>query len=161
MDAIKEAYRDLLSTNDKAFEKEKSGGGGGGGSKESKRGSSSESIFEGGMSYSFSGRLSLGVDKITNSIIVSAEGEDLLKLVIEMISRSWIHQPEARDVFQCCASELIEIQPCGARSRLTQVWLLKQKESMSERAGQALSPRIGAFALRHARAAARAVPPGC
>ena len=87
VDAIKEAYRDLLSTNDKAFEKEKSGGGGGGGSKETKRGSSSESIFEGGMSYSFSGRLSLGVDKITNSIIVSAEGEDLLKLVIEMISQ--------------------------------------------------------------------------
>ncbi len=86
VDAIKEAYRDLLSTNDKAFEKEKSGGGGEGGGKESKRGSSSDSIFEGGMSYSFSGRLSMGVDKITNSIIVSAEGEDLLKLVCEMIN---------------------------------------------------------------------------
>ena len=87
VEAIKEAYRDLLSTNDKAFEKEKSGGGGEGGSKESKRGSSSDSIFEGGMSYSFSGRLSMGVDKITNSIIVSAEGEDLLKLVCEMITQ--------------------------------------------------------------------------
>ncbi len=87
VDAIKEAYRDLLSTNDKAFEKEKSGGGGEGGSKESKRGSSSDSIFEGGMSYSFSGRLSMGVDKITNSVIVSAEGEDLLKLVCEMITQ--------------------------------------------------------------------------
>ncbi len=86
VDAIKEAYRDLLSTNDKAFEKEKSGGGGEGGGKESKRGSSSDSIFEGGMSYSFSGRLSMGVDKITNSVIVSAEGEDLLKLVCEMIN---------------------------------------------------------------------------
>ena len=87
VEAIKEAYRDLLSTNDKAFEKEKSGGGGEGGSKESKRGASSDSIFEGGMSYSFSGRLSMGVDKITNSIIVSAEGEDLLKLVCEMITQ--------------------------------------------------------------------------
>jgi len=87
VDAIKEAYRDLLSTNDKAFEKEKSGGGGDGGSKEPKRGASSDSIFEGGMSYSFSGRLSMGVDKITNSIIVSAEGEDLLKLVCEMITQ--------------------------------------------------------------------------
>ena len=88
VEAIKEAYRDLLSTNDKAFEKEKSGGGGGdGGSKETKRGSSSDSIFDGGMSYSFSGRLSMGVDKITNSIIVSAEGEDLLKLVCEMITQ--------------------------------------------------------------------------
>ncbi len=88
VEAIKEAYRDLLSTNDKAFEKEKSGdGGGGGGTKETKRGSSSDSIFDGGMSYSFSGRLSMGVDKITNSIIVSAEGEDLLKLVCEMITQ--------------------------------------------------------------------------
>ncbi len=84
VDAIKEAYRDLLSTNDKAFEKEKSGGGGG--ASESKRGSSSDSIFNGGMNYSFSGRLSMGVDKITKTIIVSAEGEDLLKLVCEMIT---------------------------------------------------------------------------
>ena len=85
VDAIKEAYRDLLSTNDKAFEKEKSGGGGGGAS-ESKRGSSSDPISNGGMNYSFSGRLSMGVDKITKTIIVSAEGEDLLKLVCEMIT---------------------------------------------------------------------------
>ncbi len=87
VEAIKEAYRDLLSTNDKAFEKEKAGGGGGGaGASESKRGSSSDSIFNGGMNYSFSGRLSMGVDKITKTIIVSAEGEDLLKLVCEMIT---------------------------------------------------------------------------
>ena len=38
------------------------------------------------MNYSFSGRLSMGVDKITKTIIVSAEGEDLLKLVCEMIT---------------------------------------------------------------------------
>ena len=90
VEAIKEAYRDLLSTNDKAFEKEKTGdggGGGGSGAKETKRGSSSDSILDGGMSYSFSGRLSMGVDKITNSIIVSAEGDDLLKLVCEMITQ--------------------------------------------------------------------------
>ena len=87
VEAIKEAYRDLLSTNDKAFEKEKAGGGGGGGASESKRGSSSDSIFNGGMNYSFSGRLSMGVDKITKTIIVSAEGEDLLKLVCEMITQ--------------------------------------------------------------------------
>ena len=86
VEAIKEAYRDLLSTNDKAFEKAKSGGGGGDAS-ESKRGSSSDSIFNGGMNYSFSGRLSMGVDKITKTIIVSAEGEDLLKLVCEMITQ--------------------------------------------------------------------------
>jgi len=86
VEALKEAYRDLLSTNDKTFEKEKSGGGGGGGASEVKRGAS-ESISDGGMNYSFSGRLSMGVDKITKTIIVSAEGENLLKLVCEMITQ--------------------------------------------------------------------------
>ena len=86
VEALKEAYRDLLSTNDKTFEKEKSGGGSGGGATEVKRGAS-ESISDGGMNYSFSGRLSMGVDKITKTIIVSAEGENLLKLVCEMITQ--------------------------------------------------------------------------
>ncbi|MEQ1824362.1 MAG: secretin N-terminal domain-containing protein [Pirellula sp.] len=85
VEAIKDAYRDLLSTNDKAFQKEKEGAGANG--KEPKRNDSSESIFDGGMSYSFSGRLSLGVDKATNSIIVSAEGEDLLTLVSNLIKQ--------------------------------------------------------------------------
>lgn len=85
-DAIKDAYRDLLSTNDKAFEKEREGGGGSEGrGSEPKRNQSSDAITDGGMSYSFSGRLSLGVDKVTNSIIVSAEGDDLLTLVCDMI----------------------------------------------------------------------------
>jgi hypothetical protein len=83
VEAIKEAYRDLLSTNDKAFQKEKEGGGADG--KEPKRSDSSDAIFDGGMNFSFSGRLSLGVDKITNSIIVCAEGEDLLTLILDMI----------------------------------------------------------------------------
>jgi type II secretory pathway component GspD/PulD (secretin) len=39
------------------------------------------------MNYDFSGKLSLGVDAITNTIIVSAKGEDLLKLVCEMIEQ--------------------------------------------------------------------------
>ena len=86
VEALKEAYRDLLSTNDKTFEKEKSGGGSGGGASEVKRGAS-ESISDGAMNYSFSGRLSMGVDKITKTIIVSAEGENLLKLVCEMITQ--------------------------------------------------------------------------
>jgi type II secretory pathway component GspD/PulD (secretin) len=85
VEAIKDAYRDLLSTNDKAFQKEKESSGGGGNGTAPKRNDSEESIFDGGMSYSFSGRLSLGVDKATNSIIVSAEGDDLLKLVCDMV----------------------------------------------------------------------------
>ncbi len=84
VEAIKEAYRDLLSTNDKAFEKEKPSGGG---ASEVKRGASTESISDGAMNYSFSGRLSMGIDKITKTIIVTAEGEDLLKLVCELIKQ--------------------------------------------------------------------------
>lgn len=81
VEAIKDAYRDLLSTNDKAFNK-----GGTGGNKESKHEESTETVSDsGGLNFSFTGRLSMGIDRITNSVIVSAEGEDLLKLVIEMI----------------------------------------------------------------------------
>ena len=83
VETIKDAYRDLLSTNDKAFSKGKTGAGG---ATESKHDDSGDSISEGGgMNFSFTGRLSMGIDRVTNSILVSAEGEDLLKLVIEMI----------------------------------------------------------------------------
>ncbi len=80
VEAIKDAYRDLLSTNDKAFAKK------GEGNKESKHEETTNGVSDsGGMSFSFTGRLSLGIDRITNSVIVSAEGEDLLKLVMDMI----------------------------------------------------------------------------
>ena len=83
-DAIKDAFRDLLSSNDKALARNQQDSGQGTGSKESKH-RSEDSISDGGMNYEFSGKLSLGVDAITNTIIVSAKGEDLLKLVCEMI----------------------------------------------------------------------------
>ncbi len=86
VEAIKEAYRDLLSSTDKTFEKEKSSGGPGGVT-EAKRGASSDSIADGAMNFTFNGRLSMGVDKITKTIIVTAEGEDLLRLVCEMITQ--------------------------------------------------------------------------
>ena len=86
VEAIKEAYRDLLSSTDKTFEKEKPSGGSGGVT-EAKRGAASESIADGAMNYTFNGRLSMGVDKITKTIIVTAEGEDLLRLVCEMITQ--------------------------------------------------------------------------
>lgn len=86
VEAIKEAYRDLLSSTDKTFEKEKSGSGGGGVT-EAKRGASSDSIADGAMNFTFNGRLSMGVDKLTKTIIVTAEGEDLLKLICELITQ--------------------------------------------------------------------------
>ena len=83
-DAIKDAFRDLLSSNDKALARGQKEPGQAGAGKESKH-QSEDSISEGGMNYDFSGKLSLGVDAITNTIIVSAKGEDLLKLVCDMI----------------------------------------------------------------------------
>ncbi len=96
-ETVKEAYRDLLSSNDKSFAK---GGGGGeksGGGKEdvakSRGGSGSElqntesGRDGGGADFSFKGKLSLGIDEVGNTILVSAEGEPLLELVAEMIDQ--------------------------------------------------------------------------
>jgi type II secretory pathway component GspD/PulD (secretin) len=81
VEAIKDAFRDLLSSNDKALEKPTPDA-----NKEKKREESDGEVGNGGgMSFTFSGRLSLGVDRVTNSIIVSAKGEDLLDLVSKLI----------------------------------------------------------------------------
>ena len=83
VDALKDAFRDLLSSNDKAMERKEEDRGQGAG-RESKR-KTDESISDGGMSFEFTGRLSLGVDKLTNTILVSAKGEDLLEMVCDLI----------------------------------------------------------------------------
>lgn len=87
VDAIKDAFRDLLSSNDKALEQggERGGAGGGSGASREPKQRSRDSISDGGMNFEFTGRLSLGVDSVTNTIIVSAKGEDLLKLICELI----------------------------------------------------------------------------
>lgn len=97
-ETVKEAYRDLLSSNDKAFS---SGGGrggnqpGGGGNEPSKsrdgNGSSLQNAERGqdggGTDFSFKGKLSLGIDNVGNTLLVSAEGEPLLELVTDMIKQ--------------------------------------------------------------------------
>lgn len=96
-ETIKDAYRDLLSSNDKTF----SGKGGqnqnqGGEKKNVARnregnGSGlvdSENGREGGEAdFSFKGKLSVGVDQVGNTLLVSAEGEALLDLVSDMITK--------------------------------------------------------------------------
>ncbi|WP_145177056.1 secretin N-terminal domain-containing protein [Rubripirellula lacrimiformis] len=97
-ETVKEAYRDLLSSNDKTFVGGKGGGQGGGaadkaGVSKSRGGSGSElqnaesGRDGGGADFSFKGKLSLGVDTVGNTILVSAEGEPLLELVAEMIDQ--------------------------------------------------------------------------
>ena len=82
-ETVKEAYRDLLSSNDKAFSgpgRGQNGGGGGGGKEEatkSRNGSGSEFQSSdsgrdgGGADFSFKGKLSLGIDDIGNTLLVS------------------------------------------------------------------------------------------
>ncbi len=79
--SIKEAYRDLLSANDKTFQAGDEEGG-----KEKRNGDGGSVKDGGGMSFAFKGRLSLGVETVTNSILVSAEGTPLLDLVCKMIT---------------------------------------------------------------------------
>ena len=96
-ETVKEAYRDLLSSNDKTFQKNRGGGGGGGrgdgddGPEKSRRGSGSslESGDQdgGGTDFSFKGKLSLGIDPVGNTLLVSAEGESLLELIVDMIDQ--------------------------------------------------------------------------
>lgn len=99
-ETVKEAYRDLLSSNDKAFAQGGQRGGGEGGGSSTDRGEprdrngSGSSLInsEGGRTsgesnFTFKGKLSIGVDPIGNTLLVSAEGDALLDLVCEMIDQ--------------------------------------------------------------------------
>ncbi len=77
---IKEAYRDLLSANDKTFQEPA-----GEENKREGKGSGGSVGAGGGMSFAFKGRLSVGVDAATNSILISAEGKPLLELIVNMV----------------------------------------------------------------------------
>ena len=58
-----------------------------GGYQENKRESNQETVqADGGLGLNFKGELSLGVDTITNSVLVSARGKPLLQLVCDMIA---------------------------------------------------------------------------
>jgi hypothetical protein len=86
-EAVKDVYRDLLSSNDKALQNNKN--------EERKTPAAGTTyIFnEGGDTsnekertrVSFKGKLSIGVDEVTNTLLVSAEGEILMRNVTEMI----------------------------------------------------------------------------
>ena len=98
-ETVKEAYRDLLSSNDKSFGSRNGGGQNGGnagdqkGAKRMREGNGSglqdsENGNQGGGSdFAFKGKLSIGVDEVGNTLLISAEGEDLLKLVTGMVGK--------------------------------------------------------------------------
>lgn len=98
-ETVKDAYRDLLSSKDKAFTGGRGGQpgrGGGGGRQDVQRNrngdgsglTDQESGREaGGSDFNFAGKLSIGVDEVGNTLVVSAEGEALLELVVGVIEQ--------------------------------------------------------------------------
>ena len=85
--ALKEAFRDLLSSNDKAFADQNKGEGDKGGSRRFGFGFGMGSDQSSGLGSgsNFKGKLSFGVDESTNTLIVTAQGRPLLDLVVEMV----------------------------------------------------------------------------
>ncbi len=84
--AIKDVYRDLLSSNDKALQSN---------NPERKNRESREPTFIFGSSSSgepertqvtFKGKLSIGIDDVSNTLLVSTEGENLMKIIGDMIN---------------------------------------------------------------------------
>jgi hypothetical protein len=90
-DTVKDAYRDLLSDNDKALQQNRPGGppergfGGSGMSFIAGFGMAEGSESKDRTSVRFKGKLSVGVDDITNTLLVSTEGENLMRVVAQMI----------------------------------------------------------------------------
>ena len=96
---VKDAYRDLLSGNDKAFQQQAPQGEAGGTSSSRNRssrnrdGNGSDLIdtagdrASGGSDFTFKGKLSIGIDDVGNTLLISAEGEPLLNLVCDMVKQ--------------------------------------------------------------------------
>jgi type II secretory pathway component GspD/PulD (secretin) len=89
-EAVKDVYRDLLSSNDKALQQQQ------GGDQNQKNGKRAENVYitnfggeEGedprGTQVRFKGKLSIGIDELSNTLIVSTEGENLMNNVAKMI----------------------------------------------------------------------------
>jgi hypothetical protein len=83
-EAIKEVYRDLLSANDKALQQ---------GREEKRQPSGPTYIFgDGGgdegdrrTQVAFKGKLSLGIDEVSNTLLVSTEGQNLMDNITQMV----------------------------------------------------------------------------
>ncbi|WP_158545384.1 secretin N-terminal domain-containing protein [Bremerella cremea] len=81
-ESVKEVFRDLLSSNDKSLQQQQQGGGD---REKTPERYASDYISQTGSG--FNGKLSIGVDDISNTLLISAEGEPLMNLVMDMIKR--------------------------------------------------------------------------
>ena len=122
-DVIKDAYRDLLSANDRSLQAANRGGPPG--QQQQRPGAGMTIIspfgFDAGpsppdnrTSARFEGKLSIGVDELTNTLLVSTEGESLMSVISDMI--------KALDVAAKPVSELrvIPLRSGTDASRLSQ-----------------------------------------
>ena len=87
-EAIKDVYRDLLSSNDKSLQQQ------GNPEAKNRQPSGMTYIFNDGETndkpdrthLTFKGKLSIGIDEVSNTLLVSAEGEQLMKSLETMIT---------------------------------------------------------------------------
>lgn len=82
-ESVKEVFRDLLSSNDKSLQAPQQQQGGD--RERSEERSASDFVSRSGSA--FRGKLSIGVDDISNTLLVSTEGESLMTLVMDMVKR--------------------------------------------------------------------------
>jgi hypothetical protein len=84
-EAVKDVYRDLLSSNDKALQQ---------GQQNEKNQKRAETVYIFGgegeedprtSAVKFKGKLSVGIDELSNTLVISTEGESLMNNVSEMI----------------------------------------------------------------------------
>ena len=84
-EAVKDVYRDLLSTNDKALQQ---------GQQNEKNQKRAENVYIFGgegeedprtSAVKFKGKLSVGIDELSNTLVISTEGETLMNNVADMI----------------------------------------------------------------------------
>lgn len=81
-ESVKEVFRDLLSSNDKSLQQPQQGGGD---REKTPERYASDLLSRSGSA--FKGKLSIGVDDISNTLLISAEGEPLMNLVMDMVKR--------------------------------------------------------------------------
>ncbi|WP_165698926.1 secretin N-terminal domain-containing protein [Bremerella volcania] len=82
-ESVKEVFRDLLSSNDKSLQAPQQQQGG----NRERNDERSASDFVSRSGSAFRGKLSIGVDDISNTLLISAEGESLMTLVMDMVKR--------------------------------------------------------------------------
>lgn len=80
-ESVKEVFRDLLSSNDKSLQAPQQQNG------DRDRDDRSAASLLPRSGSAFNGKLSIGVDDISNTLLISTEGESLMKLVMDMVKR--------------------------------------------------------------------------